>query len=268
MPKNKKEQEQVIPVKHIESLDSIVTSKEFFPPHREKTMLNQIMIHKADGLYRTGNFSAELIWGKTGFIFPKNEKGSSFRKGLFLFSMVRKDAQKYLNLHEKIELPKKYPVNNYNYKFAFGDDAIAGTDINHCYWRIAYNFGIISERTYEKGLDENFKTLRLAALSSLGATKQYQVVKGGMITNEVVNIGGNEQLQTIYKLIRYTCYRYMQNLKKMLEFDFLAYRTDCIYYRKTKPNMHKVQVYLKSKNLETKQLYRVSNKRLKQALQK
>ena len=131
---------------------------------------------------------------------------------------------------------------------------VTGTDLNHAYWRIAYNLGIISELTYVKGLDDKFKSVRLAALSTLGADKKYKIIKAGVITDELKIIKGDDTLQIIYKLIRYTCYKYMAQVKKQLKSDFLCYKTDAIYYIDTKENRKIVRDFFKEKDLLMKQL--------------
>jgi hypothetical protein len=133
-------------------------------------------------------------------------------------------------------------------------DKVAGTDLNHAYWRIAYNLGIITEITYLKGLRDEFKSVRLAALSTLGADKKYRVIRDGKITFDVKTIEGDQELQQVYKLIRYTCYRYMNQVKKLLGQDFLCYKTDAIYYIDTKYNRKIVNDFFNNKDLLIKQL--------------
>jgi len=115
--------------------------------------------------------------------------------------------------------------------------------------------GIIRNETYIKGLDDDFKTVRLSALSTLGKGKDYYVIKDGKITNEVVKIGVDEAMDTLYKVIRYTCYEYMNVIKEMLKEDFVCYRTDCVYYVDTKENRKLVRDYFKNMKMSFKQLY-------------
>jgi hypothetical protein len=129
--------------------------------------------------------------------------------------------------------------------------------LNHAYWRIAFNLGIISKTTYQKGLDDEFKVVRLSALSTMGKGKDYFVIKEGKLTNEVVKIGFDEDMDNLYKAIRYTCFKYMQILKKMLGDDFICYRTDCIYYVDIPENRKMVREYLKEQNMSMKQLYAI-----------
>ena len=219
--------------------------------------MKRIKSEKADGYLKTGTFTSEIVWGSYSYIFSNlnNKKQTSFKKGMFLFGMVRKDAKNYLKKNPEIKLPKKYGQIEYNGKLdeeRFGK--ITGTDLNHAYWRIAYNLGILSDMTYYKGLKDDFKEVRLAALSTLGATKRYQKIKDGILIDDYYVIAGDEKLQQIYKLIRYTCYRYMNQVKKILGIDFLCYKTDCIYYIDTKENRKKVRDFFEEKDLLMKQL--------------
>lgn len=233
----------------------------YLPKTREKPITNSIVATGSDAYIRYGNFSHEIIDGKNTYVFPPDKKKDkeikTFRKGMFLFRMVRDNARKWLKQHPRFRLPRKNLVNQYNRRYKYLDDKITATDLNNAYWTIAFNLGIISKKTYEKGLEDytGFKTIRLASLSTLGAGKTYYRIKDGEITDDEVNIGSNKRLADMYKLIRYTCFTYMNELRVMLGKDFVAYRTDCIYYRDTPENRKMVTDYLKSKSMNFKQLY-------------
>lgn len=228
----------------------------YSPKSMETFLMKKIETLKGNGYIKKGTFTNEIVWGKNSYVFSilDKKKQEAFKRGMFLFGMVRKDAKAYLK-KGKVKLPKKYSQIEYNGSFnpdLFGK--VTGTDLNHAYWRIAHNLGIISDMTYMKGLDDKFKSVRLAALSTLGADKKYKIIRNGLITNDYKIIEGDKELQQIYKLIRYTCYRYMNQVKKVLGKDFLCYKTDAIYYIDTKENRKKVRDFFKQKNLLMKQL--------------
>lgn len=231
--------------------------QEFKPKNKEKFILDNMKRNQGNGYLRQGNFTSELIWDGKSYMFPTKENPKTYKKGLFLFGMVRKDAKLFISNGKKIKIPKQYPVNQYNDNFDKFGFKMTGTDLNHAYWRIAYNIGIISENTYQKGLDDDFKVVRLSALSTLGKGKDYFVIKDGVITEEVVKIGYNEDMDNLYKIIRYTCFKYMQIIKKMLAEDFICYRTDCVYYVDTNENRKMVQKFFKEQDMEYKQLYSI-----------
>jgi hypothetical protein len=229
---------------------------KYVPKTTESFLIKRMKDEKANGYIKKGTFTNEVVWGNYSYIIPCMTKKNqiSFKKGMFLFGMVRKDANNYLKNYE-IRLPKKYGQIEYNNKDLEDIDVkVTGTDLNHAYWRIAFNLGIISDRTYEKGLNDNFKSVRLAALSTLGGRKKYQKIINGEITDEYYVIEGDEDLRKIYTLIRYTCYRYMTQVRRMLGSDFLCYKTDCIYYIDSTENRAKVRNFFKEKDLLMKQL--------------
>jgi hypothetical protein len=223
----------------------------------ETFIFNRMQSEKANGYIKKGVFTNEIVWGNYSYIFSKldRKKQTAFRKGMFLFGMVRRDSKIFLQKNTKIKLPKKY--GQIDYIGSLNEDLlgkVTGTDLNHAYWRIAYNLGIISEHTYMKGLKDEFKSVRLASLSTLGKEKKYQKIKNGEIIDDYLIIGGEEELKSIYILIRYTCYKYMNEVKKLLGKDFLCYKTDCIYYIDNKENRKKVKDFFNQKNLLMKQL--------------
>lgn len=224
----------------------------------ENFLMQRMIAEKADGYIKRGTFTNEVVWGSYSYIIPcmTKKKQQSFKKGMFLFGMVRKDAKAYLNNNPEIILPKKYQQIEYNEELIDLEllDRITATDLNHAYWRIALNLGIISELTYMKGLPDEFKSVRLAALSTLGSRKKYQKIKAGELMNDYLVIEGDDNLRLIYTLIRYTCYKYMAQVKKMLGKDFLCYKTDAVYYNDSEKNRELVNNFFEQKNLLMKQL--------------
>jgi hypothetical protein len=244
-------------MKTIKRVGNAIKTQDYKPKDKESLMLNIIKANGGNGYYRKGNFSTELIWDKKSYMFPSDNKYKSYTRGMFLFGMVRKDAKAFIKSGKTIKVPNKYPTNEYNDNFDKFGFKMGGTDLNHAYWRIAYNLGIITKSTYHKGLDDDFKVVRLSALSTLGKGKEYFVIKDGKVTNEVVKIGFDDDMDSLYKAIRYTCFKYMQILKKMLKDDFICYRTDCIYYVDTSENRKMVRDYLKEQKMSMKQLYSI-----------
>ena len=222
----------------------------------EDFIFKRMIEEKANGLIKKGTFTNEIVWGNNSYIFPCMDKKRqmAFKKGMFLFGMVRKDVREYIK-NNKIKLPTKYGQIEYNKELnedLFGK--ITATDLNHAYWRIAYNLGIISNNTYSKGLNDDFKAVRLASLSTMGANKKYQKIKNGKLLDEYKVVYGDDRLKDVYKLIRLTCYKYMNQVKKMLGKDFLCYKTDCIYYIDTQYNRKIVRDFFMEKDLYMKQL--------------
>jgi len=221
----------------------------------ERNLLTRLKDMGEDAYIKKGTFSTEIIWARKSFVFPSMKKGDyqKFKAGLFLFNKVRKEAKSFLKKNPNIKLPKE-ERSIYFTEMPHLSVKVCGTDLNHAYWRIAFNLGIISENTYKQGLPKSYKTLRLASLSTLGAGRTFQVIRDGKITTQKETFGGDEELKKVYKLIRFTCFKYMNKLRKMLGEDFLAYKTDCIYYIDTPENREKVRDYFTQNDLTFKQL--------------
>lgn len=232
------------------------SDRKFRRVKSERVLLSLIEQHHGSGYIKRGTFSTEIIWNKKSFVFPASTSKDykEFKSGLFLFGCVRADALAYLKKHPNPRLPKKERSVVYNQSVPRTSRKICGTDLNHAYWRIAYNMGIISRKTYEKGLPSGFKSTRLAALSTLGAGKKYNKIVNGQPTKEVELIGADENLAKLYKIIRFTCFKYMTRVMKMLGDDFLAYKTDAIYYYDTPKNRKMVREYFAKNELLFKQL--------------
>lgn len=201
---------------------------------------------------RNGSECIEVILDDTQYYFAR--RGVFPRRKIYLFNTVKMSAEKYLKKNTVV-LPKPKPKSIlFNYDYDADKGILTGTDLNHAYWRIAYVNGIISEKTYVSGLIGKTKELRLATLSVLGREKRFDEYVNGVKEKSVVYQEKNEELNNVFRFIRETCWKHMENLSKLLGDDFYSYRVDCIYYRDTKKNVEIAQKYFDDNNLTYKQL--------------
>jgi hypothetical protein len=163
----------------------------------------------------------------------RNER---FKEGLYLFNMVRRDVDSYINANGEITPYEELPVNYANTKFDYSKK-IVGVDINNAYWTVAYLKGYITKKTYEKGLEQKdgMKSIRLSCLSTLGKSKLYSVYQEGEYIGEE-QVKTDQNLQDIYKDIRYSTYGVMYEISEVLGKDFCCWRTDCIFFYDTPQN--------------------------------
>ena len=200
---------------------------------------------------REGSEMTEIYVDDTHYIYASDE---NFPKGkIYLFNVVKIDAERFLK-NNKFKVPKEVNSVHYNYDFDLETNTLTGTDLNHAYWRIAYLMGVISEKTYIRGLSKDCKSLRLATLSVLGREKKFDKYENGELISSFVYKEQNPLLKDLYKTIRLYCYHYMQDASKLLGDDFFCWKTDCIYYKDTEENKKKVRGFFESKNLTYKQL--------------
>ena len=191
----------------------------------------------------------------------RTENNNFPRKFIFLFNSVQRDARKFLLKNPIIDVSPKVDVTKYNYQYDHSEGIITGTDLDHAFWRIAYIKNYISKRTYNFGLNNEAKALRLATLSVLGREKVFDKYVNGELVERVVVKKLDPHLQSVYKDIRFSCYYMMYELSLLLGDDFDCWRTDCIYYRDTIANRKIVHDYFDEREMLYKQL--IYNKEVK-----
>ena len=226
-----------------------VVRYKFGKPDRLLKVLNA---RNTPFLIKNTSESSEIIYSNTKFVFLHSKRFPANK--LYLFRAVDSDVSKWLKERGDIILPPKHDVTKFNINYDEKEGNITATDLNHAYWRIAYVRGMISEKTYEAGLKDTAKALRLATLSVLGRKKSYTNVVDGKMKGVITLNEGDEKKRMIYKYIRYFCYQMMYELSIKLGDDFDCWKTDCIYYRNTPENIELVHSYFIDKDMEFKQL--------------
>ena len=216
-----------------------------------KKFIKTLVDGKLSFAVRQSTECTEILLDDTHIVYASTNNFP--RKKVYLFRLVKNEVLKWLNKNELI-LPPNHHSIEYNYEYDYEKDEMTGTDLNHAYWRIAYTTGLISEKTYIAGLDNDCKALRLATISTLGREKKFNNYKNGELGKSFVYQKRNEELQNVYKYVRLTCFDYMYQASKLLGEDFFAWKTDCLYYKNTKKNIKMVQEFFDSKNLTYKQL--------------
>jgi hypothetical protein len=218
------------------------------------SMYGNLVNGKGDFLIRRGTECNELIFDGLHNVYATQNKNFPSNK-IFLFNLVTRDVKKFLKTNPFIELPPKKDVTFYSYTYDLEDGSLTGTDLDHAYWRIAYAKGYISKKTYNYGLDDTAKPLRLATLSVLGREKVFEKWEKGEYVESITIKPKDEQLRMVYADIRYSCFYMMYELSKLLGKDFFCWKTDCIYYRNTPENIKIVQDYFDEREMLWKQLY-------------
>jgi hypothetical protein len=102
-------------------------------------------------------------------------------------------------------------------------------DVNHCFWRISYLLGYISERVYKNTLKKpDMKLFRNMALSCTIAPKIREYYISGKKIMEITE--DTSLYQTMYKNIRYGSYNAVGSICEAIgNGNCLGYRTDGIF---------------------------------------
>jgi hypothetical protein len=88
----------------IKRAGNVIKTQEFQQKDKEKFLLQLLKLHSGNGYMRKGNFSSEIIWEGKSYMFPPKKQTKSFKSGLFLFGMVRKDAKAFVKYENKIKI--------------------------------------------------------------------------------------------------------------------------------------------------------------------
>ena len=189
-------------------------------------------------------FKKLLMRGKTillckGKANPKKVEMSREEKNKFftLSGMVAKSINSYLIKNEfqveKIEgrygsswvNRKKYQALKEGAKFYY-------IDMSHCFWRIAYMKGYISERLYLSVLSQSeMKQFRNKSLACIVAPKSRDYFDEGKKINEIQE---DKRLHTIiYDNIRFTAYNLIGDIQRYIPESVIAYKTDAILVQKS-----------------------------------
>jgi len=219
--------------------------------------VRKLKTNKRNFMIRETPYLTQVIYNNEQLTFTKkNDKFPSSQ--LWVFRQVSLDSHKYvesvLNGEREFVLPERKSVNATNIDYDDSHGVLTGTDVNSAYWTIAKNLGIISEKTHDRVIGEEFKVTRLAALAILGRNIVFKDYRNGEALKDPFIFKGNDIAKNLYKAIRYTCYVHMDKLSQLLGNDFDAYRTDCIYYRDSPENRKLVYDYLDSHGFYYKQL--------------
>lgn len=237
---------------------------QHLPGTSPELIMKRMEHFESNGLFRQTMFGTEIIWNKRLYTFDSKDflqkKGKRDKEGnlpdhpkknLFIFGLVKRDAMAYLKTG-KFKPQTRLQSIHFNQNFSNTDSRIIGADLDGAYWRIAFQKGVISERTFNHGLRIDDKQLCLAALATLGADKTYRSIRKGRFGNAIEVWKGNDELKEVYKMIRFECYKYMQHLARILGNDYVCYKTDCIYFAHTEQNTATVKAFLKAKKLDFK----------------
>ena len=213
--------------------------------------IKDLVSNKLSFSVRRASECTEILMDDKHIVFASQ---SNFpKKKIYLFNNVKQQVSKWLK-ENVVFLPDEINSIKYNYDYDTDEGTMCGTDLNHAYWRIAYLYGMINEKTYISGLDTECKALRLATLSVLGREKKFDSYENGEIKQSYVYQKENVDLKNVFKFIRLTCFSFMKEASEILGDDFFAWKTDCIYYRENLKNIKMVQDYFDQFNLTYKQL--------------
>lgn len=231
-----------------------------FQQGKAETLVNKLDRMGVEFFFKEYDSITYVGYGGNVYAFPN---GGGFNKGLFLFGLVKKDFDNWLELNPNPKFDDNYRSTLENRKLSTVTQERFAYDVDHAYWRIAYTHGYISENTYEHGIrlkdtvneetGETLKKLYCMALSTQGQNKTLNSYIKTDATGKKLELKKDPRHKDIYNDIRNKTYKVMDEIAYLLKDDFISYNVDCIYFI-NKKNCKIVENYLKSKNLTFKKI--------------
>jgi len=231
--------------------------KKFVRNTTAEEYIKNLKKKKVDFSLRQTSETSEVIIDDTHYIFALTKNFPANK--VYLFSRVNREAKKFIESNSLVVPENRGSVvffHDLGLDYDIDEKPIAGIDLNHAYWRIAYLNKIISKDTYIRGLGEDSKALRLATISVLGREKVFYNYENGFKTDSFIKQKLNPELRNVYDFVRLSCFNYMYELAQILHDDFFCYKTDGIYFHDDPKgiNIKTVRSYFDSKKLTYKQL--------------
>lgn len=187
-----------------------------------------------------------IIFDSKLYIYNLNQKKFPPNSS-FLFNAVKKSTLKYLKTNY-IPSFKKIPSYYWSGKRETGNKMM-GTDINHAYWKIANNIGLITNDLYQVGID--YKETSLSSLAAMGRSKVFIQYRGFDKIN-YIRTKEDGDLINAYEYVRNTCFSYMEEISGAIPDEFNLWKTDEIQYSNTDYAIDTVHNILSSKNVTFK----------------
>jgi hypothetical protein len=227
-------------------------------PMYESYINNFLIRNKMDFIIEETNGTKKAIWDK------EDKRGMLYRKyltpeemkNIWVFRQVKQSFIRYANKNLKLEIIKNCSSTMKNHEAVntiTENKEFKGTDVNHCYWRVAFVLGYINEKLYSKLATSEYKLVRNKALACVTSDKKIKVYKKGKLKKEdIIHDEYSEILKRMYHNIRNYAYQSMYDAMAVIKphNNFLKYKTDCIYYIDKQENQKLVEFILQTHGLK------------------
>jgi len=174
---------------------------------------------------------------------------------LWIFSAIKKQVKSWLKDNRLELIPESFPSvkKGKAYSTLAEGEVFCGTDIKHCYWRMAFNLGYIKPKLYKTLTADDlppekqaqYKLLRNKALACLRSKQEIAEWNGEQRIRSYYE--GSGEMEQLYNDLRNRCYKIMADLSDKIPDGFIKYKTDCIYYLPQYRNI--VEQHLESANM-------------------
>jgi hypothetical protein len=190
---------------------------------------------------RKENFTV-MVSGMTRKIILKNgstlkyfgSKKSECRvNGAFMVNMTKKDIDAYIEKHGTPTYSEIKDVQNFNFNLILKAIAkktpVMGIDINACYWNVAKKLGYLSDRVYQRGLQNCSKQGLLVAIGCLAKKPLKKVYINGQFAYHEFDDAEYQKYSPFYWQIIEQTYNLMNESYDAFADNWYMFLTDCIF---------------------------------------
>ncbi len=182
-----------------------------------------------------------VYWGKTSVIHKKKKGKNSLdketnRKFITTCGQIAKQVNKFIvdNDFQVEKIEQRYPqvlINRKKYKTLVEGEEFYYVDVAHCFWRISFLKGYITERLYKRTLEDpeskKYRNMALACIVAESSMEYHWMSEDCKM--HFFEIQEDKTLhKRIYDNIRLTAYNLMGDVGRQVEKYFIGYKTDGI----------------------------------------
>jgi len=210
--------------------------------------LKGLILDKKDFTIKKTGYSLEIILNGKKYLFSKTD---NTQKTFFAHSKIKADIRKS-NLiidsvpHQQI---KFYDVRNFmefNQEIFYPE--IINVDIKNAYPQTLFNFGCLTENTFNYLNTEINKIDRLKAVGMIATNKIIYEFKKGKCFNSYTK--SNKENRNLFKAVCFEVGKNMNDCAQLIKDDFLFFWVDGIYFLNEK-NILPTELLLNSNNYKT-----------------
>lgn len=162
---------------------------------------------------------------------------NTYTPGIFLCNMVKKNIRDYIKINGQPKptsyYDKGYALKRFNLKLIEENVNMPmyGIDCDYFYFAIAFQLGIINERTLKKALEkkEEYKQARMAAIGSLNSRTWVEIFENGVKVRDEYDVENYNIYHPFYWMIIKKAYELMEEAFERFPKVACMWLTDCVY---------------------------------------
>jgi len=158
---------------------------------------------------------------------PSSEK----LEGVFIFSPFNSDVKKFIKKGLVVDTPENTALYRTNPKVLIGindrrkEPQVCMIDLNECFWKTAFNLGVISKKTYDTG--RAFKQARNICIGKLRSSDEVKTYKKGKLVEHKTVLTSEDRNKVYWMIINEVA----RCMNEVMDIDgTFHWNVDCVMY--------------------------------------